>query len=315
MRTWMPFALAAALALPAIADEPTPESLFHEGWSKETELKDLEGAISSYKQAVARAREEERYAARAQYQIGVCLEKMGKAEEARAAFQEVVKLYPEQKEWVDKANKKLKPDETSETVLKKLQTLNISLDFNDAPFPDVVTYFREFAQVNMILDAAVEKADKMRVTIEVDNIPFVSALTLTVKMLELDWCVEKGVVIVSTKAGVEKREEARRAPSDGDEEEAAWKAELERTIESQKLDLDFTDATLEDIIGFIREHAKMNIVLDPKLRSDGTTQKKMTLQLRDVTLKSALKLTLDQLGLTYELSNHVLLITRDEHTD
>ena len=320
MRTWMPIALAVALALPLVADDATPESLFHEGWYKETGLKDMEGAIASYEQVVARAKEAEAYAARAQYQIGVCLEKLGKAAESKAAFQKVSERYPEQKEWVDKAKERLageveKPkdvDVPSDFVLEKVKATKVSLNFTDAPLTDVLMFYREFTSINIVLDAAVAKADELRVTMRVNDLPFDQALDLSLKMLDLDWCVDEGVIVVSTKAGIAKRAEARKKPAESDADAEKWKAEMQRVLENTRIDLDFTEASLEDIVGFLREYSRLNIEIDQEVREDGTPEKETTLQLRDVTLKTALKLLLDQYGLTYEYVNHVLLIRRDE---
>lgn len=317
MKTRMTFALACALALPLLADDSTPESLFHEGWYKETGLKDLEGAIAAYQQVVARAKEGEAYAARAQYQIGVCFEKMGDAEEAKIAFQKVVELYPEQREWVNKAREKLAgvaeaPNDPTEQVLAKVQSLNISVNFADAPLTDVLAFYREFTGINVVLDAAVTKPEERMVTFRVERLPFGQALDLTLKMLDLDWCVEEGCVIVSTKEAIAKRADARKKPSESEADVAAWKAELQKVLENTKVDLDFTDASLEDIIGFIRDFSRLNIEIDQELREDGSTERRITLQLREVTLKSALKLLLDQHGLTYDFVNRVILIRRAE---
>lgn len=322
MRTWMPFALAVALALPLVlaepacwADDATPESLFHEGWYKETGLKDMEGAIASYKQVVARAKEAEAYAARAQFQIGVCLEKMGKAAEAQAAFKKVAEGYPEQKEWVDQAKERLAgeveaPKDASDDVLAKVKATKISLNFTEAPITDVLMFYREFTQINFLLDARVKKPEALTVTLRVNELPFDQALDLSLRMLDLGWCVEEGVIVVSTKEGIAERAEKGKRPVESDADAAEWKAEMRHTLETTRIDLDFTDATLEDIVCFLREFSRVNIEIDQKVREDGTPEKQITFQLRDVTLKTALKLLLDQYGLRSEYVNHVLLIRR-----
>lgn len=320
MRTWL---LVAALMVPAFlaepacwAEDPTPESLFHEGWYKETGLKDLEGAIDAYEKVVERSKEAEAYAARAQFQIGVCLEKMGKGEEAQAAYKKVLDLYPEQQEWAGKAKEKLAgaketPKDPTDQVIDKVRKTQISLNFQDAPLTDVLMFYREFTRINIILDAEVATPEDILVTMHVDNLPFDQALDLSLKMHDLDWCVEDGVVIVSTKEAIAKREEARKKPAESDADAAAWRAEMQRVMENTRIDLDFTDATLEDIIGFFREYARVNMEIDPAVRADGTSEKKVTLQLRDVTMKTALTLLCKQYGLTFEYVNHVILIKRE----
>lgn len=314
--TWMPVALAVAAF--ALADDPTPEDLFHEGWYKETGQKDLEGAIAAYEKVVSRAKEAEAYAARAQFQIGVCLEKMGRAAEARKAFQKVVDGWPAQKEWADKAKERLAgareeeetPEDPNEAVLDKMKRTKTSVNFTDAPLPDVLAFFREFSDLNLVLDVRVEKPEAKSVTFRVQDIEFDHVLDLVLKMLELDWCVDDGVIIVSTKEGIAARREARKKPVEPEADAAAWKAEMQRVLDTAKIDLDFTDATLEDIVGFFREYAQLNVEFDAKLREDGTCDRKMTLQLRNVSIGTAIKVVLDQVGLTTEMVNHVLLIRR-----
>ncbi len=318
MRFIPTFALGLAMAVCAFADDPTPESLFHEGWYKETGLKDLDGAIATYEKVVSRAKEAEEYAARAQFQIGVCLEKLGKADQAQAAFQHVVDAYPQQKEWVEKAKEHVKgapktpeaPASETDVVLEKLKAIKVSVNFTDAPLQDVLMFYREVARLNIVLDKKVEKPEGLMVTLRVDDIPFDSALDLAVKMLELDWCVEDGVVIVTTPEDAKSRGKQAKAPAV--ERDPEWELAIQRKLETTKIDIDFTDTQLEDIVDFLREYSGINIEMDGKLRADGTLAKKITFQLHDVTLKTALKLLLDQYGLTSAYENHVLLIKRKE---
>ncbi len=318
MKTWMPLALAVALALPLVAEDPTPESLFHEGWYRETGLKDLEGAIDAYRKVVERSKEAEAYAARAQFQIAVCLEKMGQVEESQAAYAKVVELYPGQKEWAEKAKEKLAgvavetPKDPTDALIDKVKRTKISLNFQDAPLTDVLMFYREFTRINIILGPEVARPEEVMITMKVEELPFDQALDLSLKMHDLDWCVEEGVVIVSTKGAIARRAEARKNPAESDADAAAWKAEMQRVLENTRIDLDFTEASLDDIIGFFREYARLNIEFDQAVRADGTLQKKATIQLRDVTMGTALKLLCKQYGLTFEYVNHVILIRREE---
>lgn len=325
MKLFPTLALGLAMAVCALAEDPTPESLFHEGWYKETGLKDLDGAIATYERVVSRAREAEEYAARAQFQIGVCLEKMGKAEQAQAAFQRVVDGYAGQKDWVEKAKEHMKgaavtppmnpdgtpapPRDASDAVLATMKSTKISLNFTEAPLEDVLAFYRDIARINILLDKKVEKPEELKVTLRVEEIPFDSALDLAVKMLDLDWCVEDGVVIVTTPEDAKSRGKKAEKPAEGRDPE--WEVAIMRKLETTKIDLDFTDASLEDVVDFLREYSGINIEIDGKLRADGTLAKKLTIQLRDVTLKTALKLMLSQYGLTSACENHVLLIKRD----
>jgi type II secretory pathway component GspD/PulD (secretin) len=93
-----------------------------------------------------------------------------------------------------------------------------------------------------------------------------------------------------------------------DEEVLAIKNKLETT----KIDLDFTDSTLYDIIEFIQEFAKINIVIAAEVRKEGIPEKKISFAVKDLVLKHVLRLLLQQYDLGYTFENRVLLITQPQ---
>ncbi len=68
---------------------------------------------------------------------------------------------------------------------------------------------------------------------------------------------------------------------------------------------------LQEAIDFLRNYTGMNIVLDPKALNDEniTSATPVTLAANNIRLKTALKLLLNPLGLTYKIEDEVLLIT------
>jgi len=70
---------------------------------------DLKGAIELFKEIIKKYPNEREHAAKSQYYIGLCFEKLGQtqSEQAQEAFQKVVENYPEQKETVYMAREKL----------------------------------------------------------------------------------------------------------------------------------------------------------------------------------------------------------------
>jgi len=83
----------------------------------------------------------------------------------------------------------------------------------------------------------------------------------------------------------------------------------------EKLDepitLEFMDTPLSDVIDFIREVTEVNIVVDRVALDDEgvTTDTPVTINVQNVPLRSALKLLLDPLNLTYLVRDDVLQIT------
>ena len=70
---------------------------------------DLKGAIDLFKKIIKKYPNEREHAAKSQYYIGLCFEKLGQtqSEQAQEAFQKVVENYPEQKETVYMAREKI----------------------------------------------------------------------------------------------------------------------------------------------------------------------------------------------------------------
>ena len=67
---------------------------------------DIEGAIKLFSEIIKKYPDEREYAAKSQLYIGLCYEKRG-MEEAKKAFQKVIDTYPEQADVVKKAREKL----------------------------------------------------------------------------------------------------------------------------------------------------------------------------------------------------------------
>ena len=104
---------------------------------------DLEGAIKIFQKIIAEFPENRKMAAKAQFQIGICYEKLG-LKEAQKAFKKVVDNYPEQTEMVNVAKQKLSRLLRAKTVIEKgdkqLRMRKVFTghprDFVGAPSPD-----------------------------------------------------------------------------------------------------------------------------------------------------------------------------------
>jgi len=88
----------AAVSLPELMEQGI--------YSEETKG-DLDAALKIYQQVVTEAKAGQALAAQAQYRLGVCLYKKKSFTEATAAFEKLVKEYPDQKELAALANKYL----------------------------------------------------------------------------------------------------------------------------------------------------------------------------------------------------------------
>jgi hypothetical protein len=93
--------VGAAQAAPQGA---SPSELLEQGIYSEETKGDIDAAIQLYQQVVGEAKAGQALAAQAQYRLGVCYYKKKNYTEATAAFEKVVKEYPDQKELVTSAN-------------------------------------------------------------------------------------------------------------------------------------------------------------------------------------------------------------------
>ncbi len=96
--------LLAAPALPQAAQ--SPEAMLGAALHQERVTGNLQAAIDGYRRLLASKGVSRSLAAQAQYHIGICYEKLG-SQEARNAFENVVKNYSDQKEMVAQARARI----------------------------------------------------------------------------------------------------------------------------------------------------------------------------------------------------------------
>ena len=80
---------------------------------------------------------------------------------------------------------------------------------------------------------------------------------------------------------------------------------------SEPVSFNFLDTPLEDVAAFLRQYVGVNVILDKRGLSEANVDvdEPVTLQLDGISFKSALKLILDDLDLTYVIEDEVLKIT------
>ena len=77
------------------------------------------------------------------------------------------------------------------------------------------------------------------------------------------------------------------------------KAEVVNRLNTMRVSVDFTNQTLEDAIAFLRDFTGLNIVVDAEVyKNQSEDQLKITLKVKDLLLKSVLKLMLTSRELT-----------------
>src|SRR5512135_216469 len=100
-------AVTGLLTTAQMATAASPSELLEQGIYSEETKGDVDAALKLYQQVVAEAKAGQAVAAQAQYRLGVCYYKKKNYGQANAAFEKVLRDYPEQKDLIALANKYL----------------------------------------------------------------------------------------------------------------------------------------------------------------------------------------------------------------
>lgn len=95
---------------------------------------------------------------------------------------------------------RLTPDEKE--ILHRLETYQLTMDFQEAPFEEVIEYLRLATSANIVIDPGVYRDSdprEMRVTLKVKNLAAMNALKLVLDLNKLEWIMKNGVLLVTTK--------------------------------------------------------------------------------------------------------------------
>ncbi len=98
---------ATLLAAAPAAWADSPSELMEQGIYSEETKGDLNNAVQLYQKVIAQAKADQALAAQAQYHLGLCYYKQKNYSDANAAFEKLVKDYPDQKDMVALARKYL----------------------------------------------------------------------------------------------------------------------------------------------------------------------------------------------------------------
>jgi type II secretory pathway component GspD/PulD (secretin) len=94
------------------------------------------------------------------------------------------------------------------------------------------------------------------------------------------------------------------------------KQEAVNKLNSMRLSVDFKDNTLDEALGFIRDFSGLNIVVDAEVLTKASPdQLKVSLRVKDLLLKSCLKLMLSARDLTAVYNNGVILVVPKGRAD
>jgi hypothetical protein len=103
---------------------------------------------------------------------------------------------------------------------------------------------------------------------------------------------------------------------EGGSETDPRKAEVVNRLNTMRVTVDFTNTSLEEAVTFLREFTGLNILVDAEVyKSQSEDQLKITLKVKELTLKSVLKLMLGSRELTAMYKEGVILVIPKNKVD
>ncbi|MEK7865750.1 MAG: tetratricopeptide repeat protein [Planctomycetota bacterium] len=297
------------------------ETLFERARRLAEETRDYKGAIALFKQVVARQAEERALAARALYEIGRCLEQMGRPDEAQEAFEKTLELYADQREAADAARRRLPADkqaslDADDELRKRIQEGRVDLDFVGMPFTDVVSLLREETRLNIIVDQSEpSEGFEKEITVRLWNATIAEALDRVASEASATWVVTQGCVLFRP-AGCVWRPEADKPPvlPAWEADVPAWKKEEEAMRTALSLtpaSLSLENAGLADLSRAFQASTGRLIVVDDPVAQD-TEDKRITFMVRELDPSQSLDLICRMLELSWYVDRGTIHITTEE---
>ena len=310
MKHILSLALAAlAATLPARAEESAGEA-YARAVTKETAERDPEGAMAIYRAILKQWRAEEETAAKAQYRIGECLEKTGDLDDARAAYDAVLRDFPGQTAVVEKARERLDAlgqqgvaMKTPEEILEaKLATTKIDIDFTDSTLYDVVDFISEFAKINNVVDGAAAETAGTKRSVALRDLTLGNVVKLLASTANLETVNHNGILVWTTieRAAILKARPPIDIPASAPQEDH----KVMGSVQSIRISLNFTETPFTEVCEFIREVSQLNIVI-----VQGCPDPTVTFRVDEAEMTDALDMIGFLTDLKFEIHEGVLVVS------
>jgi hypothetical protein len=197
----------------------------------------------------------------------------------------------------------------ADDIKQRVTQSRCELDFDGATLHDAVFFLSQFSGMNIMLDPKIGKEGETQVVLKAKNSSLHSILNSLTADHNLDFYVYSGAVIIAPKAVAAARwhgivqEQARL--------EAGRAAKAPQQIETKlatRMDMDFTDARLADVLSFFADFLKLEF----KTEGDIGKVEGVTICLRDLPAGDCLKLVLSLRGLDWKIENGAIVVFRKQ---
>ncbi len=315
--------LIAAWPVPiATCEESEAQRAFEKAYFKENAERDLAGALKEYRLIIEKHEDERTTVAKAWLRIGLCLEKLGKKEEAVEALSRALSAYKDVaaiREEAQAALKRLKGVAQEEVKVKKTSSAQIlaaldkkvSIEVVEATLSDVTHIMSELGGVNIVADQRLADEDDsggIMVSLSVSDIDLKSALKLVTSLKGLAWDVMHGAILVSRPEYIA---EYRTLEWFGDGREGADESvqAILKTLRSRTLSADFQDTPIQVVMRYLWSVSELNFILVPAEGTSKIPDSMVTIKVVDSTLETALRLILMPHNLEYRVEDEIVKIS------
>ncbi|MBI2920854.1 MAG: hypothetical protein HYY18_07180 [Planctomycetes bacterium] len=213
-------------------------------------------------------------------------------------------------------------------VEAKLRGINIGLEAQDATLPEMLAMITERCGVTFLLDAeALEEAQK-KIFFAVRELAAWHVLKLLLQQYDMKLVVSPSGELWVTLSGMERSHQpafmeeldlmkemsgvvlGERAP----EPQAEATAKTREAVKTARVDLDFRDVPLPDVISSLQEATQLNVMINRRWVED-PERVTPTVSGRGMTVEEALAQILDPHGLAWRIDKGVLVVTTREEVD
>jgi len=187
------------------------------------------------------------------------------------------------------------------TPMSAVMAEPVSFDFRATPLKDVAAFLRNLTKANIIVDERAVRARKdLDVTLHLEKVDLKTALKWVCRLMDLAYTVRDEAIYITTRrhlVGLEKTVVY---------DPEAWKPF--KAALNERVSMDFVATPLDDVVAFLRNLKKVNIVVDrPALA--GRDDLDVTLELEKTKLKYALAWVCRLLDLGYAVKSGAVFIS------
>ena len=199
-----------------------------------------------------------------------------------------------------------KPTDADRKVLKQLQETKVTFTFNEQPVLEALDFFSTLGQINIVPDRKILKDPAPEVTLKLTDVTLETAVSMVAEQLGLKAIIRDGVVFISDAEGVKKAAAAETRTGLTEKPTEADRKVLKR-LQETIVSFTFNEQPVMEALDFLQTLGTTNVV--PDHSKFVAADEKVTLKLKDVPLDVAIKLLVEQLGLTYVIRDGVVLVT------